>query len=292
MSNDDYYSDANIEDRSCILTGQISDTCRSQWKEWEIDGKAVAYKCDKCKNVLLDPSPNDEALGQFYSQYSEHRLEKNKKNGDRKHQYKNDVEIALQHIQAGRLLDIGCSTGEFLNSFPNDFQKFGMDLDPSAIAYAQETHTGNKFGILDLDWQDEEGFDLITMRGVIEHVRDPALYLSFVCRNLKPGGLFYVCATPNLSSPIAQIFRKKWRLWHTVEHITIFSKAGLNTLCETHGLVPKAWTFDYLDTPYADYDNDVVILEEAIETLRSGGTLDMKSPPFFDAMLNCIYEKR
>ncbi len=292
MSNDAYYTDDNVENRLCILTGKKSDSCRSKWQEWETDGKAVAYKCNSCKNVLLDPSPNDEALGRFYSQYSEHRLEDNKKNDDRKHQYLNDAEIALKHIQSGRLLDIGCSTGDFLNAFPENFQKYGMDLDPSAIDYAQQKYIENKFSILDLNWQDEEGFDLITMRGVIEHVRDPAAYLSFVSRNLKHGGLFYVCATPNLSSPVAQIFRKNWRLWHTVEHITIFSKLGLNTLCETHGLFSKAWMFDYLDTPYADYDQDVFVLEQAIEDLRSGNLIDTKSPPFFDAMLNCIYEKR
>lgn len=291
MSNDDYYTDGNVETRGCVLTGESSDNCRSQWQEWETDGRAVAYKCHKCKNVLIDPSPNNEALSRYYSKYSEHRLKSDKKNEDRKQQYKNDAEIAMRHIQSGRLLDIGCSTGDFLNAFPDDFQKYGLDIDPTAIAYAKKTNLRNKFGILDLSWQDSEGFDLITLRGVIEHVRNPSSYLAFISRNLKTGGMLYVCATPNLSSPIAQIFRKSWRLWHTVEHITIFSKVGLDTLAEKYGLISKAWTFDYLDTPYADYENDVAVLEEAIETLRIGGNLSSKSPPFFDAMLNCIYEK-
>ena len=104
MSNDDYYTDGNLEPRGCVLTGESSDNCRSQWQEWETDGRAVAYKCHKCKNVLIDPSPNNEALNRYYSKYSEHRLKSDKKNEDRKQQYKNDAEIALRHIQSGRLL--------------------------------------------------------------------------------------------------------------------------------------------------------------------------------------------
>lgn len=286
------FEQCDLEERACILTGSDSLSCSDSWTEWCRDGTAVAFECKKCRNVLINPSPSDESLSQFYSTYSKHRLVKSKKNQDRQRQYINDSQFCLQYCTSGRLLDIGCSTGDFLAAFPESFNKYGTDLDPSALAHAREMFNEMSFFELDLEHVDSQGFDLITMRGVIEHVRRPDLYVKYVERNLKKGGLFYVCATPNVESIVAQIYKEKWRLWHPIEHITAFGKTGLDMLCAEHGLTPKAFSFDYLNTPYADYSRDSEQLLAAFNRIKRQEPVTEMSPPYFDAMLVCIYEKQ
>ena len=101
MSNDDYYTDGNVETRGCVLTGESSDNCRSQWQEWEPTAGPSHTSVTNAK-CAIDPSPNNEALSRYYSKYSEYCLKSDKKNEDRKQQYKKDAEIAMRHIQSGR----------------------------------------------------------------------------------------------------------------------------------------------------------------------------------------------
>ena len=287
-----YFEPNRVAHRTCILSGADSSACRQHWRFWEADDKARAYLCGKCENVLIDPCPDEKALAEYYSNYSGHRLTDDKKNLDRKRQYVNDSQFVLREIQAGKLLDIGCSTGGFLSAFPSSFEKFGVDIDPTAISYARNHISGAQFDVLNLHEDISQDFDIVTMRGVIEHVLHPNDYIAYAARQLKPGGLLFICATPNLSSPVAHLYKSRWRLWHCVEHITIFSKRGLDKLCDSYGFNPTRFSFDYLDTPYASYQEDSAAMVRAITALQENVDFDEKSPPFFDAMLTCLYEKR
>lgn len=287
-----YFKPHSVAPRTCILSGAETGTCKEYWEFWESEGEAQAYLCRKCQNVLIDPCPNVDALNDYYSSYASHRLTDDKKNMDRKRQYVNDAKFVLNEIQTGKILDIGCSTGEFLSAFPSSFEKFGVDIDSTAINYAQRHFPDAQFDVLDMQGDISNNFDLVTMRGVIEHVLNPNDYVAYASRQLKPGGLLFICATPNLSSPVAHLYKSRWRLWHCVEHITIFSIAGLDKLCDRYGFSPKLFSFDYLNTPYAHYQEDSAAMVRAITALQKDAVFAEKSPPFFDAMLTCLYEKR
>jgi 2-polyprenyl-6-hydroxyphenyl methylase/3-demethylubiquinone-9 3-methyltransferase len=75
----------------------------------------------------------------------------------------------------------------------------GLDATPEVIAVARDHAAAMG---LDIDYrvgdvQDLEGqFDLITCMEVVEHVANPAAFVSALARRLAPGGLL-VMSTPN-----------------------------------------------------------------------------------------------
>ena len=98
-----------------------------------------------------------------------------------------------------RLLDIGCSSGLFLDAArAAGCEVAGAELSTDTAAFAR-----NHFG-LDVhagDWREggyaEGSFDVITLFDVIEHLPDPLGELSAIRRLLKPGGLL-LQSTPNI----------------------------------------------------------------------------------------------
>jgi SAM-dependent methyltransferase len=82
---------------------------------------------------------------------------------------------------AARLLDYGCADMPYRDFFPTTVDYVGADLP------------GNPDATVDLNPDatvpaDESSFDAVISTQVLEHVGDPALYLSECFRVLKPGG--------------------------------------------------------------------------------------------------------
>jgi SAM-dependent methyltransferase len=97
------------------------------------------------------------------------------------------------------LLDIGCGIGSFLlGPAQEGWPVAGLELSSSAAQYA-----GEERGLNVQPGSIEDGtsfpsaqFDVITMYGVIEHLRHPRKALDECARLLKPQG-FLVIQTPN-----------------------------------------------------------------------------------------------
>ncbi|MCY3944693.1 MAG: class I SAM-dependent methyltransferase [Anaerolineaceae bacterium] len=142
-----------------------------------------------------------------------------------------------RHAVKGRLLDIGCATGFFLD----EAQKAGWSvtgLDPSdfAVQYAR-----NHFGLDVLHGTLEnvnlpaQSFDLVTMWDVIEHVSDPAGCIRQVRRLLRDDGVLTL-ATPNVESIPARLAGRAWVGYKlSGEHVTFFSKRTLSQMLDSAG---------------------------------------------------------
>ena len=103
---------------------------------------------------------------------------------------------------AGRhALDVGCGAGlltEPLARLGADVT--GLDAAPESIAVAKAHAEGQGLAIEyragELSQLDGQRFDLVTSMEVIEHVADPAAFVSGLAALLAPGGLLVV-STPN-----------------------------------------------------------------------------------------------
>ncbi len=109
------------------------------------------------------------------------------------------IEVLKRNVSGGTLLDVGCSTGLFLDQARTaGFDVSGVEFSKESAAFARY-HFG--LSVQDGSVQDvagkEASFDIITMFDVIEHVPDPSADLAAICKLLKPGGLFLV-STPNI----------------------------------------------------------------------------------------------
>jgi SAM-dependent methyltransferase len=87
----------------------------------------------------------------------------------------------LKLRQGSRLLDFGCGASPYRELLPPDIDYVGADLDRNPKATLILTSEGRVPG-------PDAQFDAVLSTQVLEHVRDPRLYLSECFRVLRPGG--------------------------------------------------------------------------------------------------------
>ena len=277
--------------RGCLIC-ENDKNCDSR-EVWAKDEYFTALHCDECGFVMIDPSLDEDGLIFYYNDYIGNRFKQKQKFDDRKIQYQIDKDFIESHIQKGKVLDVGCNGGFFLYVLSEKFEKFGIEIDPKAVAFANKELNLNVIeGKIGEDSLEENSFDLIIFRGVIEHLLNPKLALDRSYQLLKTGGLLYFCATPNLDSFCADIYREKWKVFHPIEHINIFSVKTLHKLMGEKRFTLVKERYDYLNTPYENQKSDYKKLTDDI-ILKSEGRWNEveKSPPFWGNMMSVIYKK-
>ena len=138
-------------------------------------------------------------------------------------------------ISRGRLLEIGCSTGEFLREAQQQsFTVTGIEADAhtSAATRAQGLNclTGSLFdGQLATSSQ-----EAIALYHVIEHLPSPSAVVRECERLLAPGG-WLVIEAPNIQTIWYRLLGARWRQF-IPDHLYFFTPVTLRHLCEQHGL--------------------------------------------------------
>jgi SAM-dependent methyltransferase len=109
----------------------------------------------------------------------------------------------------GRLLDVGCGNGDFLQFAQRaGWEAIGVDPDPKAVEIARARGLTVHLGTLETLQEPPESLQGITMNHVIEHVHDPRATLTRCYRLLKPGGWLWL-ETPNLRRAGARPLRRE-----------------------------------------------------------------------------------
>jgi SAM-dependent methyltransferase len=106
------------------------------------------------------------------------------------------IDQAAGRVEGGpwRVLDLGCGSGSSVDYFrarEADVDWTGLDLE-SSREVGQRTRTDARFATFDgvtIPFEDER-FDLVYCKQVLEHVRHPAALLSETRRVLRVGGAF------------------------------------------------------------------------------------------------------
>jgi ubiquinone/menaquinone biosynthesis C-methylase UbiE len=100
--------------------------------------------------------------------------------------------------RSGRQLDIGCNTGEFLDSLERTtpLECHGIDAHAGYLELARKNFPQLKLrqaapGVFRLPY-DDGMFDSVTLLDTLEHVRDEAECLDEVRRVLAPGGIVVI----------------------------------------------------------------------------------------------------
>lgn len=262
---------------------------------WAEFGSYRAVQCDNCGFIWINPFLNNAGLEKYYQDYIGMRFKDEEKTRQRQIQYQIDRDFLETYVKQGKVLDVGCSGGFFLNILSDKFDKHGLELDAEAVNYARKNYSFgmniNAISLEDAPYPDSS-FDLVIMRGVIEHLPDPVNALKKVNRLLKKRGYFFVAATPNVDSFCADLYREKWNQFHPIRHISYFSVKTLSLLCQKEGFKLIAKDLPYLETPYADIEKDhrEVLLAMQLKYNNQHALLK-RSRAFWGNMMNLIFQK-
>jgi 2-polyprenyl-3-methyl-5-hydroxy-6-metoxy-1,4-benzoquinol methylase len=228
--------------RPCPLCGG-----RQARHRWEEDGTAYA-RCVAC--------------GAFFTDVEEHRYEAARHNvwddeapsadsvgfyGDARARAHATLLARCPPFGAGRLLDVGCGMGFFLErASAAGWECWGCEPSPAWAAIAERRlGRGRVFrGPLEQMPSEDRRFDLVTAWDVLEHIFDPVPFLRRTAALLAPGGRVFL-RTPNLTYALP-VYRARRRLGHASElgpmnHVVYFTATTLRRALRAAGLTPERW---------------------------------------------------
>ena len=111
--------------------------------------------------------------------------------------------ILKYYPQGGRILDIGCGIGGFLNIFDDRWVKSGYE--PSDFASDKAKKKGITM-IPSVNAVNSEEYDVVVFRGTLQHINFPMQSLAQATRALKSGGLLVILATPDTDGLVYKIW--------------------------------------------------------------------------------------
>jgi 2-polyprenyl-3-methyl-5-hydroxy-6-metoxy-1,4-benzoquinol methylase len=109
-----------------------------------------------------------------------------------------------------RILDAGCGIGHISEGYCGEYEIYGLDEQPEAIAYCRQHYHGTyTTGSLYATPFADDFFDAVLFLDAIEHLQQPIPALRELARILKPGGVILIC-TMNYASPLWFILEHTW----------------------------------------------------------------------------------
>ena len=218
-------------------------------------------RCQQCGLLFLNPRPTKEEIGSYYP-YSEYKDEFAPAIDDEPSLLRRLNRLyhtekmcrSLERVKVGgRLLDVGCATGNFLDRMRRrgNWQVWGVEVNEEAARYAQERFGLDVFiGELCEAAYPASYFDVVTLWNVLEHLHDPLDTLKEINRVLKDDGVL-ILSVPNSDSFDAKIFGDYWIGLDPPRHLYTFSiktlkallaKAGFKTI-ETRFIIGSYHSF-------------------------------------------------
>lgn len=201
----------------------------------------VLSDCKDCGFRFTSERPPLDRLASYYisDDYISHSnrkasLQDNLYQLARRWSLRNKTEIIRGYQPHGRVLDIGCGTGEFLAHLRS--QGFLVQgVEPSAIARGQAISNHGLNVVPGLDQvASQENFSVVSMWHVLEHVPDIRQTFKKIFALLAEGGLL-VIAVPDRESWDAQHYGSDWAAWDVPRHLSHFRRQDIETLLREHG---------------------------------------------------------
>ena len=144
--------------------------------------------------------------------------------------------------KAGRLLDVGCGSGDYLLSMKElGWNCVGLEPDPNAVKSGIQAGLDIREGLPSEITVMNEKWDAITMSHVIEHVQSPPKALEDLCSALQDDGRL-VSISPNPESTLAKIFKNHWIHLHPPHHLVIPSVRGYKLMAQSLNMKYKIFT--------------------------------------------------
>lgn len=192
-------------------------------------------RCQSCSGVWLARPPRPHEMGIHYDE-DYHRTIMTAGETYPEKRWKRHRELISRYKQGGAILDIGCSSGAFLNTMKGPSWKlYGIEMEDSTAEKARTATGANVFvgDVADAPFP-PESFDVITGFDLLEHVYDPRQFVGNVKKWLKPDGIFFTML-PNIDSWESKVFGSYWYGLELPRHLFHFSPRSLRNLMAALG---------------------------------------------------------
>lgn len=226
---------------NCFLCNNTEFTEHINSKDFSVSKEEfIIVKCNNCDFHFTNPRPIDVDLEKYY--ISDHYISHNNTSKTlfektyqfiRKIAIKGKFNLINSFIKNGKILDIGCGTGDFLNKCKSEgWETKGIEPSNIARKKAIKNHSLSVEENPDLTKINGE-FDIITMWHVLEHVTELNQTVIQLNRLLNKNGKVII-AVPNYKSYDSSFYKKYWAAYDLPIHLYHFSKESISKLFEKH----------------------------------------------------------
>jgi 2-polyprenyl-3-methyl-5-hydroxy-6-metoxy-1,4-benzoquinol methylase len=227
-------------------------------------------RCRDCTHVYCTPIP--EHIDDNYTDVVDHEYLKQELT--RRLSGNACLEVIKKHVRAGKLLDFGCATGDFLASArDNGFTAEGIELSRWSGQLAEK----KGFPIYrqstdDFSRQHQAEYDVVTQWGVIEHLPDPALIVRQLRDVLRTGGIIAIW-TGNPDGMMSRLLGRKW-WWWMGQHIQYFTSKSLRKLLDDNG-------YEFLEETIYPYAASYETVSNSLRRYPFNAMISALIKPFF-----------
>ena len=152
-------------------------------------------------------------------------------------EFASTVDYLRRFQRDGKLLEIGCAYGFFLQEAARYFEVAGVELAEHAVAHCRRTGLNVRHGTADAALLQQTGrADAIVLLDVVEHLPQPRETLALCEHYLNPGGVILI-TTGDFGSLLARLAGVKWRLMTPPQHLWFFTTESMRRLASDLGLV-------------------------------------------------------
>ncbi len=206
-------------------------------------------QCQKCGLIYINPRPLGSEIVKFYpdtyswketltAESAVTKLIRKLEKTYRHHllNYETSKVIKVTNKKTGKLLDVGCGSGDRLDIFRRKgFETYGVEISSSG-EYARE-HLGlnvKQGDLFEASYPDSY-FDIITLFNVLEHTHDPQKVIGEARRILKKDGIITI-QVPNTECIQFRLFKERWAAVDAPRDLYYFNPDIISSLLEKHGL--------------------------------------------------------
>jgi len=216
--------------------------CDAATVRWATLSGYDLFRCVSCNHLFVYPVPATELIEQFYesgdfysaAEFQHKRLIREARSRSRLLEY-----LRNRHGLKRSLLDIGCASGFFLQAMKEQGWSITGVEQSDVLAERARARTGATVWRTPIERLETGGrtFAAITAWEVIEHVRDPRVFMATVASHLSPGGLLAL-STPLGDGLPAKLLGTQFPMLTPPEHLRIFSRVSVLKLAKEFSLEP------------------------------------------------------
>ncbi|HEX5170239.1 MAG TPA: class I SAM-dependent methyltransferase [Cyclobacteriaceae bacterium] len=207
-------------------------------------------KCSNCELLITSPVPLENEIERFYrsESYISHTSRARNLTDQlyliaRKFTLRHKLSLVTKYSSTGKLLDYGCGTGDFLRlAEKKKWKAYGVE--PSSTPIHNSATIVKNLSDLNID-----GFDIITLWHVLEHIQNPNEVLQQLRDKINKNGTIFI-AVPNFKSLDATYYKEAWAGYDVPRHLWHFSRRSMTRLLNKNNLRVIATKPMFLDAIY------------------------------------------